>query len=62
MAQIPFILGTKIFGYDGIEFTFSADTWLWWPKTSNDNGLLFLRNSMFQCFFNTSWHSARFYP
>jgi hypothetical protein len=50
-------------GFDGIEF--SMPIWVWhssWPKTSNDNGLLFLRNSQIQKFNNVSWHSNRHFP
>lgn len=33
-----------------------------WPKTSNDNGLMFLRNHLFHMFYNVSWHSNRDFP
>jgi hypothetical protein len=53
----------KIFGKDGMEWRFPIDFWISkWPKTSNDNGLMFLRNHFFHIFQNVSWHSARHYP
>jgi len=60
--NLPYTLPARLMGFDGIEFNFSANIWHWWPKTSNDNGLLFLRNSYFHKFFNVSWHSNRHYP
>ena len=35
---------------------------MFWPKTSNDNGLMFLRNHFLHKFFNVSWHSNRHFP
>ena len=58
-----FGFGPRVFGPDGIEFKMPIYIWHHWPlKTSHDNGLLFLRNSFFHKFFNTSWHSIRHYP
>ena len=66
MASVPFNLGYYIFGtegYDGVEFAMPIYVWHHWPlKTSNDNGLLWLRNSFFHKFFNVSWHSTRHFP
>ena len=48
---------------DGIEWMWPIQIWLsHWPKTSNNNGLMFLRNSIFQRFQNVSWHSDRHFP
>jgi len=45
MESNIFNLGDKLFGKDGMEWRFSIKFWTsWWPKTSNDNGLMFLRN------------------
>lgn len=54
--------GDWLFGADGVEFKFPIDMWTWWPKTSNDNGLMFIRNSFIHKFFNVSWHSNRQFP
>lgn len=51
-----------LFGKDGVEWRYPIDLWLWWPKISNDNGLMFLRNSFIHKFFNISWHSNRHFP
>ena len=60
MAQIPFLILPVIAGFDGMEFKMPLNVWHSnWPKTSNDNGLLFLRNTFFQKFYNVSWHSNR---
>ena len=61
-AQYFFVIGDWLFGRDGMEFKFPVWFWMNWPKTSNDNGLMFLRNSFFHKFFNVSWHSARHFP
>ena len=65
MTAIPFNFGRYIFGdhCDGVEFTMPIYVWHHWPlKTSNGNGLLFLRNSFFHKFHNVSWHSTRHFP
>ena len=66
MTQVPFNLGKYIFGpegKDGAEFIMPIYVWHHWPlKTSNDNGLLWLRNSFFHKFHNVSWHSIRNFP
>lgn len=66
MTAIPFNIGKYIFGrdaIDGVEFIMPVYIWHNWPlKTSNDNGLLWLRNSFVHKFFNVSWHSNRHYP
>ena len=66
MAQFPFALGKFIFGenaYSGVEFAMPVYIWHHWPlKTSNENGLLWLRNSFFHKFYNVSWHSNRHFP
>ena len=66
MSQIPFNLGRYIFGADakdGVEFVMPVYIWQHWPwKTSNDNGLAWLRNTFFHKFFNVSWHSNRHFP
>jgi hypothetical protein len=60
MAQIPFLILPVIAGFDGMEFKMPVSVWhSSWPKTSNDNGLLFLRNTFFAKFYNVSWHSNR---
>lgn len=59
----PFTILPKLLGQDGAEFKFPIMFWYYdWPKTSQDNGLLFLRNSFFYRFHNTSWHSIRHFP
>ena len=60
--QIPFNMGQRVMGFDGIEFKFPIFVWHYWPKTSHDNGLLFLRNQWFYRFNNVSWHSTRQFP
>ena len=66
MTAIPFNIGKYVFGpdaKDGVEFIMPIYIWHNWPlKTSNDNGLLWLRNSFVHKFFNVSWHSNRHYP
>ena len=62
MAQYFFAWGDMLFGKDGVEFRFPLDLWLKWPTTSNDNGLMFIRNNFFHKFFNVSWHSSRHFP
>ena len=54
--------GDFIFGRDGIEFEMPIWCWNHWPKTSHENGLMFLRNSQLHKFSNVSWHSTRMYP
>mgnify|MGYP001626861444 CR=1 FL=1 len=66
MTAIPFNIGKYVFGTDakdGVEFVMPIYIWHHWPfKTSNDNGLLWLRNSFVHKFFNVSWHSNRHFP
>lgn len=60
---VPFNIGQWLMGPDGIEFQMPQLIWHKWPlKVSHDNGLLFLRNSFFHPFHNTSWHSSRYLP
>lgn len=60
--NVLYAAGEKIFGRDGVEFKFPVWFWTYWPKSSNDNGLYFLRNVFIHKFYNVSWHSARHYP
>ena len=62
MSQYIFRWGDWLFGYDGVEFRFPIKFWTFWPRTSNDNGLMFIRNSFIHKFFNVSWHSIRHFP
>jgi hypothetical protein len=55
-------LGDRLFGFNGIEYRFSTWVWTYWPKSSNENGLLLLRNDFFYVFNNVSWHSSRHFP
>lgn len=61
-AQLGLNLGNFIFGPNGMEFKMPIYFWNHWPKNSNENGLLFLRNAFFQKFNNVSWHSVRHFP
>lgn len=54
--------GQQLFGYSGVEFKFPVWFWNHWPKITNENGLLFLRNSQLHSHSNVSWHSTRDYP
>jgi len=66
MTAIPFNIGKYVFGErarDGVEFAMPVYVWHHWPlKTSNENGLGWLRNSFVHKFHNVSWHSARHFP
>ena len=66
MTTVPFNFGKWFFGPEansGIEFAMPIYIWQYWRlKTSNDNGLLLLRNSFFHKFNNVSWHSNRHFP
>jgi hypothetical protein len=61
MAHLIWNFGQKVFGMDGMEFRFPLSFWLIWPKSSNDNGLLILRNCI-HLFTGISWHSNRHFP
>lgn len=60
--NIIFRAGEWIFGRDGFEHRFPLSFWNFWPKGSNDNGLMFLKNTFFYTFMNVSWHSLRHFP
>ena len=43
-----------IFPKDGMQFMFPLRLWMgWWPMHSNDSGLMFLKNVIFDDFKNT---------
>ena len=54
--------GQNLFGFWGMEYSMPLEVWHNWPKNSNGNSLLFLRNAFFQKFNNVSWHSNRMFP
>lgn len=62
MTHLLFDFARVHLGFDGVEFKFPVSLWTWWPKTSYNNGLMFLRNSFFHDFNNVSWHSDRHFP
>ena len=52
----------RLLGFDGVEFKFPLRFWHYWPKSSNDQGLMIFRNTLFHEFSNVSWHSTRQFP
>ena len=60
--QAPFNIGQKMFGFDGMEFKMPIIFWHKWPKYSNDNGLLGIRQNIFTPYCDVSWHSNRHFP
>ena len=60
--QLMLTAGQSVFGVSGMEFQMPLWFWNHWPKNSNENGLLFLRNSFVHKFNNVSWHSTRNFP
>lgn len=45
LNHLVFNTGQSIFGYSGMEFKMPVWFWNNWPKITNENGLLFLRNT-----------------
>ena len=41
------LIGPWVFGTDGVEFKMPIIFWHRWPKHSNDNGLLGIRQNIF---------------
>ena len=62
-CPISLITLQKTLPRDGAEWVWPIGLWMSsWPKTSNNNGLMFLRNMWFNEFSNSSWHSDRHFP
>lgn len=52
-----------VFPIDGIQWMFPLRLWMgFWPLHSNDSGLMFIKNTIFDDFHNVCWHSMRHFP
>jgi hypothetical protein len=52
-----------IIGKNGFEYKFPINFWMGaWPLHSQDQSLMFLRNTIFARYTAVSWHSKRCFP